>query len=258
MFPSVLKQQIAAYVTPVLNPKQYHMKRLLFVALGTLATFQLSAQHDISLSLNAGIGKTAPKYTGSNTFFSTRYSHSYAPTFGVNATYAYAIGNYSIESGLSFNDLKGNQTEGADVTVIENDEFRIVEKDREIKRKMRYLTVPLTLNYRTDKLRLGIGVYASYLVQTEQNVTDYSEGEITAFYPNKQLTQKFDYGIVGQVSFDITERASVLFTTNWGWIDLQLADKSLPALDEYQYGYVYQPLRNQQFMLGLKYRLYKS
>jgi hypothetical protein len=234
------------------------MKRILLFALGIFASSQLFAQHEISVSASAGIGKTAPKYTNANTYFSTRYANSYSPTFALSGTYSYSIGDYSIESGFSFNDLKGNQTEGANVTVIENDQIRTVENDREITRKMRYLTVPLTLNYRTDKLRLGIGVYASYLVQTKQTITDYSEGEIMGSHSANNLTINFDYGFVGQVSFDISERTSILFTTNWGVKDIRNESAVVPNFYPYEYQALAHPLKNQQFMLGLKYRLYRS
>ena len=234
------------------------MQRILLCVIGVASTFQLSAQHEINFSINSGIGKTALIHSFVDDKNDTRVEDFYSPTFGFNAHYSYSFGDLSLESGLGFNDIKGKHTTGQNVTLIENNSSRTIEKDVLVQRKTRYLTIPLSINYRTEKLRVGIGAYGSYMVYSQHYIAEYAEGEMNAFQSVGGQTSKFDYGLTAQVSYDLSDRASILFSTNYGLKDVS-EGKELGAQYHFsQFNPIQRALKNRQFMVGLKFKLHKS
>lgn len=235
------------------------MKRLFLFAIGALTSVQLSAQHEINLSINSGIGKTALNHSPINDFSDTRIGDFYAPTFGINAHYSYSFGDFAIESGLRFNDLKGNYTEGVNYTEIQLDgSVREIENDVVNMRSLRYLTVPVALNYTMDKLTIGAGGYFSYALRSEHYVINYVNQEINELQSVGNHTSKIDLGLTAHVSYALSDRASLLFSTNFGLKDISNGKELGAQYSLTQFNPIQRSVKNRQFMIGLKFRLFES
>lgn len=237
------------------------MKRLLMFAIGTLATFQLSAQQHVHLSVNSGIGKIGFKLYPGELTSSTRLEDRYFATFGMNLSYSYQFGDFSVESGLSYNELKGYQTDGTNLSEMAMDgSYRIVKKDIITERKAHYLTVPLKLNYRIDKLQIGVGAYISSLISDQYNAVAYTDGLYTGSSNARSGLKNLDFGVSAQVEYELSERASLLFSTNLGLENVNPGSYPLPQFTpDFPVEVINRrELRNRQYMLGLKFRLYKS
>ena len=233
------------------------MKRIILCSLTALATVQLNAQQQIHLSISSGVGKIG--YLRSDEIYRTRKEDSYSHTFGINLKYSYGFKDFYIESGIAYNDLKGNQGEGRNITEITPDGFyRTVKNDIHVERKARYLSVPVTLNYRIEKLHIGAGVYTSALVSTSQIVTESFDDEPIARTGGKSPLNSIDFGLTAQVSYELSERASLLFSANYGTIYVKGNTSINYNTNELSYMIEQHRLKNRQFMVGLNFRLYKS
>lgn len=237
------------------------MKRLLIFACVTLATFQLSAQQQVHLSVNSGIGKIGFRLYPGDRSSIIRYEDRYFATYNINMSYAYGFGDFSIESGLAYNDLKGYQTDGRNETEMTIDgSYRTVQKDIITERTARYLTVPLKLNYRIDKLQIGAGVYASTSITTRYYAVEYTDGLYTNSNNDGKAMKNFDFGVSAQVEYALSDRASLLFSTNIGLMNLRPFTYQSQQFTPDQTTILtnWREVKNRQYMLGLKFRLFKS
>lgn len=233
------------------------MKRIILCSLTALVTVQLNAQHTFDFSASAGIGKIALDHSPLDDLTDTRVADFYAPTFGINAHYAYEIGNFSIESGLGFNDIKGKHTEGVNVSELQADgSFREIERDVVVTRSSRYVSLPLMFNYRIDNLTLGAGGYLAYLVQYNHHVFDYTNGELNGFQAVGGQTSKLDFGLRASISCALSERVDLLFSTNFGLKDVSNGTELGAHYSLTQFNPIQRSLQNKQFMVGLKFHLF--
>ena len=233
------------------------MKRIILCSLTALVTVQLNAQHSIDFSASAGIGKVALDHSPLDDLSDTRVADFYAPTFGINAHYAYEIGNFSIESGLGFNDIKGKHTEGLNgTTMFPDGSFQILKSDVVNTRSLRYLSLPLMFNYRIDKLTLGVGGYLSYMMRFEHYFFVYTEDEMNLLQSVGNSTSKVDYGFKANISYALSDRVSLLFTSNFGLKDISNGKELGAQYVISQFNPIQRSLHNKQFMVGLKFHLF--
>lgn len=234
------------------------MKRILLSAIGLIATAQLSAQHQLDLSVNAGIGKIALISSPMNDLTGTRVADFSSPTYALNAHYSYSFGDFSIESGIRFNQVKGKHTEGINFTEIELDgSFRTIEKDYTSLRKTSYLSIPLTFNYKIENLTIGAGVYAGYLIRSEHTLLEYTNGELAGFQSVSNMS-KLDFGLTAHADFALSDRASIIISTNYGLADISNGKELGASYYFSQFNPVQRDLKIRQVLVGLKFRLHKS
>lgn len=234
------------------------MKYLFLTCLGVTLSAQLFSQHHLSVTANGGVGKmTVAQDFIYQAESSGRLEESLASTGGFSLNYAFKMGDFSLETGLGYNQIKGNQSETFTITTVDINSVNTLHAvNLQTFRKAHYLDVPLTFNYQLDEFRFGVGAYARYLITNSTMLIAYSDNDLFILQNSGNNLSTFDFGLTANLSYKIGEKYDLMLSVNHGLSNVSNGTEQ--GAKYFTYGLTKEPreLRNRQFMLGIKYHIF--
>jgi len=229
------------------------MKKSIFYVSAFLFGVSANAQHELSVTVNSGLGKI--EVVKPETAFTLTETESfYKPTFGLDINYSYSFKFLSLETGLNYNHIIGSHSEFFNLSNSDGYNTRVKAITDH---KAHYLNVPILINFKYKKFIIGGGASVGFRITNSKLTQIYYDDIRNAIYGGGNDLNKIDFGINAQFGFAINERFTIQAKLYKGLTDIS---------NGYEKGLLYtlfegepldRELKNQQIMLGLKIKLGK-
>ena len=233
------------------------MKVLFFLAAFTCFSLPLFAQHQMSVSLNSGIGKSALiTELESESKMMTNISDKYSTSYNAQLNYSFQKNHWIAETGLAYNLIKGSTQETFKVYDWYN-QYQYHTYAAHETRRAHYLTIPLMIHYKFNKLSIGAGLFAALLLTDYFFIQFYRDEIPDGFQQGGNRLKNFDIGANAKVHFSLNEKFGLQALINYGFSDVSNGTQN---------GAVYQilqlneasnrQLKNRQLLVGITYRIF--
>lgn len=228
-----------------------------FLTAFSLFSTPLFAQHHVDVSLSSGIGKSALITDfEEEKEIQTVITDKYSATYNVQVNYFFQKNHWIAETGIGYNLIKGSTKE----TFNAYDFFNQNEYDRYAThetRRAHYLTIPVTIHYQFNKLRLGAGVYAGIHLTDYSFIQFYRNEMPNGFQQGGNRLSSFDIGATAKVHYALNDQFGIQATMNYGFSDVSNGNQTGAIYQTFQLREATnRELKNRQFLLGISYRLF--
>ncbi len=233
------------------------MKVQFFLVVSTCFSLPLFAQHQMSVSLNSGIGKSAlitdsESEAGMNTNISDKYSMSY----NAQLNYSFQKNHWIAEMGLAYNLIKGSTRETFNVYDWSN-QYQYHTYATHETRRAHYLTIPLMIHYKFNKLSIGGGLFAALLLTDYSFIQFYRDEMSNGFQQGGDRLSNFDIGANAKVHFSLNEKFGLQALINYGFSDVSNGNQDGAIYQTFQLNEASnRKLKNRQFLVGISYRIF--
>ena len=233
------------------------MKVHFFLVASACFSLPLFAQHQMSVSLNSGIGKSALiTDSESEMELQTDISDKYSVSYNAQLNYSFQKNHWIAETGLAYNLIKGSTRETFNVYNLFN-QYEYHTYAAHETRRAHYLTIPLMIHYKFNKLSIGAGLFAALLL-TDYSFTQFYHDEMPGgFQQGGNRLTNFDIGANAKVHFALNEKFGLQALINYGFLDVSNGNQDGAVYQTFQLNEASnRQLKNRQILLGISYRIF--
>ncbi|NOQ71370.1 MAG: outer membrane beta-barrel protein [Crocinitomix sp.] len=223
------------------------MKRIFFCALILTATNSAIAQHQFGFSAGAGISQLKSKSLKIDNDRGVNVTSRPQFSTGAAFVYRYDFGDQFIETGLNYNYMNGVNWQEFDKEKHPTHGIGLALRDAH------YINIPVTLNFRLADFTLGVGASAGFAVFEQYGFSASSELFADYFYYDEKTIERFDFGLNGQIGYDITNNFTIQCKGYFGLQDIGSDVEETQMSSVFELEKVNRPQRNRQLTIGVKY-----
>lgn len=233
------------------------MKVPFFLAASACLSLPLFAQHQMSVSLNSGIGKSALiTDLESEVEMKTNISDEYCMSSNAQLNYSFQKNHWIAETGLAYNLIKGSTRETFNVYDWSN-QYQYHTYAAHETRRAHYLTLPLMIHYKFNKLSIGTGIFAALLLTDYSFIQFYRDEIPNGFQQGGNRLRNFDIGANAKVHFSLNEKFSLQAMILCGFLDVSNGTQNGAVYQTLQINEASnRQLKNKQFLVGISYRIF--
>ena len=228
------------------------MKKVMFMVVTLFAGSAIMAQSQFSISVDAGIGKIK---TLSLDNFPSLYGieSNFTGTYNATVAYGYKFKNISIETGVSYSSIKGEQLDKDQITNINDGSVSNINSIKV--RQTHYIGLPIMVKAHINKFSIGLGVSFRYLITNSTQTSIYVNEQDDFKIQTGNDLAKPDFGFLSQIGFDINENFGIYTKMYIGLSDISNETEKGLMHDLFGFDNPLQEffLKNRQFTIGIKY-----
>lgn len=237
-----------------------------------LITSSSFTQISMHATFFSGIGKMKNTYEKEWFNYDTEFKTTYSPTYGGGIEFLIPlkieklnVGKFRIKSGLTYDFIESNQKEsvkaqdlhtGKDVRIIAEKRFAA-----------HYLRLPINFEYVVSDINFGLGAQIGYRITNSAWSKYYTEeangtigyGLSAAVNSTGNNLNKFDFGILSQIGYQIHDRLNLFVGMYNGLMDVgNNADRGLKYDVMNIESIIEEPrlMRNTQMKIGASFKLF--
>ena len=231
------------------------MRKIMLSGFAIMNTCILFSQHHMNLSLSNGISRISSVNSNEEEGMSrAKITDGQNWSLNGSANYYFSFRKWNIETGLTYSFIQGNTTEQFHVYT----QTQGVDFDYELntKRGIHYMKIPVSVNYRFDRLELGVGIYGAYRLTNSSWIKGYINSDPAIFQGGGNNLRKFDSGVICQLKYKLDAKYDFLISANAGLIDISNeVEKGAP---NFFFGFEahQRTLKTRQLTIGVIYHLF--
>jgi hypothetical protein len=176
-------------------------------------------------------------------------------SYNAQLSYSFQKNHWIAETGLAYNLIKGSTRHTFNIYDWIN-QYQYHTYAAHETRRAHYLTIPLMIHYKFNKLSIGAGLFAALLLTDYSFFQFYHNGMPYGFQQGGNRLRNFDIGANAKVHYSLNEKFGLQALINCGFLDVSNGTQNESAYQPYQPNQASnRQLKNRQFLLGISYRI---